>query len=305
MNDAIELAGLAKSFAGPHGPVHAVRGIDVSIGRGETVALLGPNGAGKSTMIDIVLGLSRPDNGSVSVLGLSPHEATRQGLVGAMLQSGSLIRNVTVGELLTMVTALYRTPMHLNDVIDVTGLGEIAARRTQKLSGGQAQRVRFAVALVSNPELLILDEPTEAMDVAGRRDFWELMRSFAAQGKTIIFATHYLEEADANADRLVLMAKGKIVANGPTTEIKGRVGTGQIRATLPDVPEMELAAIPSVTAVRRHGEAITLTCSNPDAAARILLQRYPALRDLEVTSAGLEDAFLRLTTTPPTPGPSA
>lgn len=305
MNAAIEATGLAKSFPIPHGEIQAVRGIDFSIGLGETVALLGPNGAGKSTTVDMMLGLSRPDRGSVSVLGVPPHEATRQGLVGAMLQGGSLIRNVTVRELLSMVAALYRAPAHLNDVIDISGLSEIAGRRTQKLSGGQTQRVRFAVALVSNPELLILDEPTEAMDVAGRRDFWDLMRRFASEGRTIVFATHYLEEADANADRVLLMADGEVVADGATTEIKGRAGTGKIQATLPAVPEKELAAIPGVTSARRRGDAITLTCSDPDSAVRALLRRYPALRDLEVTGAGLEDAFLRLTTKSATPGACA
>ena len=302
MNAAIEVAGLAKSFPSSHGVVHAVRGIDDSIGRGETVALLGPNGAGKSTTVDMVLGLSRPDRGGVSVLGVSPHEATRRGLVGAMLQGGSLIRNVTVRELLSMVAALYRAPRHLNEVIDVAGLSEIAGRRTQKLSGGQTQRVRFAVALVSNPELLILDEPTEAMDVAGRRDFWDLMRRLASEGRTIVFATHYLEEADANADRVLVMANGEVVADGATTEIKGRAGTGRIQARLPDVPEKELAAIPGVTSARRSRDTVTLTCSDPDAAARALLLRYPALRDLEVTGARLEDAFLRLTAKPSAPG---
>ena len=302
MNAAIEATGLVKSFRSSRGAVQAVRGIDIRIGRGETVALLGPNGAGKSTTIDMVLGLSRPDGGSLSVLGVSPPEATRQGLVGAMLQGGSLIRNVSVRELLSMAAALYQAPMHVHQVIELAGLSEIAGRRTQKLSGGQAQRVRFAVALLSNPELLILDEPTEAMDVAGRRDFWDLMRSFAGEGKTIVFATHYLEEADANADRVLLMAGGEVVADGPVTEIKGRAGTRKIQATLPSVPEEELAAVPGVTSARRHGDAITLTCSDPDTAARALLQRYPDLRDLEVTGTGLEEAFLRLTTMPATPG---
>jgi len=295
MSGAIEVAGLEKSFASSRGIVRAVRGVNVCVRRGETVALLGPNGAGKSTTIDMVLGLSRPDGGRVSVLGVSPREATRRGLVGAMLQSGSLIRNVTVRELLSMVAGLYKAPMGLDDVIELAGLGEVASRRTQKLSGGQVQRVRFAVALASNPELLILDEPTAAMDIAGRRAFWELMRGFADQGKTILFATHYLDEVDTNADRIILMAGGRIVADGAATEIKGRAGTSQIRATLPGTPEAELAVVPGVISARRSGQAITLTCSDPDTAARILLQRYPALRDIRVSGAGLEDAFLRLT----------
>lgn len=297
MSQAVELWGLVKSFPGANGPVRAVRGLDLSIGRGEVVALLGPNGAGKSTTIDMLLGLLRPDRGEVSVLGVSPRQAARRGLVGAMLQSGSLIRNVTVSELLSMVAALYRNPIPLAEVFEVAGLTEIAGQRTQKLSGGQAQRVRFAVALASDPELLILDEPTEALDVAGRRGFWESMRGFAAQGKTILFATHYLEEADANADRAVLMARGQIVADGATTEIKGRVGTRKIRATLPDVPESELAGLAGVVTAQRHGEAITLICSDSDAAMRAL-GNYPGLRDLEITGAGLEDAFLQLTDEP-------
>lgn len=305
MNAAIEAAGLVKSFRSAQGVVDAVRGVDVSIRRGETVALLGPNGAGKSTTIDMVLGLSSPDSGSVSVLGVRPREATRRGLVGAMLQGGSLIRNVTVRELLSMVAALYRAPADPSEVIELAGLSQIAGRRTQKLSGGQAQRVRFAVTLVSKPELLVLDEPTEAMDVAGRRDFWDLMRRFASEGKTIVFATHYLEEADDNADRVVLMANGRVVADGATTEIKNHAGTGRIQATLQAVSEKELAAVPGVTSARRRGDTITLTCSDPDAAARALLQRYPELRDLEVTSARLEDAFLRLTTKPTQPGARA
>jgi ABC-2 type transport system ATP-binding protein len=298
MSEAIRLSQLVKSFSSPKGPVRAVRGIDVTIERGETVALLGPNGAGKSTTIDMILGLLRPDAGSVSVLGASPREAVCSGLVGAMLQKGALIRNVTVREILSMVASLYRAPMGLDAMIELAGLGDIVERRTEKLSGGQVQRVRFAVALASNPELLILDEPTEAMDVAGRQAFWQLMRTFASQEKTIIFATHYLEEVDANADRVILMAQGKVVADGPTTEIKGRVGTRQIHATLPGVPEAELATLSGVTSVRRQGQAITLTCSDSDAAVQELFQRYPFVRDLEVTGAGLEDAFLRLTTDP-------
>lgn len=297
MSQAVEARGVVKSFPTANGPKHAVRGVDLSIARGEVVALLGPNGAGKSTTIDMLLGLLTPDHGEVSVLGVPPRQAARHGLVGAMLQGGSLIRNVTVSELLSMVAALYRNPIPLADVFDVAGLTEIAGQRTQKLSGGQSQRVRFAVAFVSNPELLILDEPTEALDVAGRRTFWEAMRRFSGQGKTILFATHYLEEADANADRAVLMARGQIVADGPTTEIKGRVGTRTIRATLPGVPEAELAGIAGVTTAQRHGEAITLICSDADAAMRTL-GGYPGLRDLEITAAGLEEAFLKLTGNP-------
>ena len=292
--EAVSLRSLSKSWHGPAGPIRAVRGINVSIARGETVALLGPNGAGKSTTIDMILGLVKPDDGAISVLGNSPDQAVKEGSVGAMLQTGALIRNLTVRELITMVASLYPSPMAVERVLELAGLEEAADQLTQKLSGGQTQRTRFAVALVSDPALLILDEPTVAMDVEARRVFWASMRTFAAAGTTVIFATHYLEEADAFADRVVLMAHGQIAADGPTTEIKGRVGSRQIRATLPDVKEAELAAIAGVTAVDRHGESVTLACSDSDQAIRELLQRYPLTRDIEITGAGLEDAFLHL-----------
>ncbi len=178
------------------------------------------------------------------------------------------------------------------------GSSEAANQRTQKLSGGQTQRVRFAVALVSNPDILVLDEPTVAMDVEGRREFWAIMRAFAARGKTVLFATHYLEEADANADRAILMAHGRIVADGATTEIKARVGVRTIRATLPGVEASRLAELPGVNGAERHGEAVILSCSDSDAAIRVLLGQYPAARDIEITGAGLEDAFLKLTGDP-------
>jgi ABC-2 type transport system ATP-binding protein len=295
----IELHGLVKSFHGPQGPIRAVRGVDVSIGAGETVALLGPNGAGKSTTIDMLLGLLAPDEGSVSVFGRTPSEAIAHGAVGAMLQTGALIRDLSVRELVEMMASLYPAPLDVDEVLELTGLGDIAAQRTQKLSGGQTQRVRFAVALVSNPELLVLDEPTVAMDVEARRDFWTTMREFAARGKTVLFATHYLEEADAYADRAVLMAHGRIVADGPTNEIKAMVGSRTIRATLPDFDADALAALPGVTGVERRGEAVVLSCTDSDAAIRALLAAYPAARDIEIVAAGLEQAFLELTSEDP------
>jgi len=179
--------------------------------------------------------------------------------------------------------------------LELTGLQGTAAQRTEKLSGGQAQRVRFACALVSNPDLLVLDEPTVAMDVEGRHAFWATMREFASRGTTIVFATHYLEEADDFADRAVLMAHGLVVADGPTTEIKARVGSRTIRATLPDVPDEALLALAGVATVQRRGAAITLRCADSDAAVRALLAAYPAASDLEISGAGLEEAFLELT----------
>jgi len=295
---SVELKGLAKTFRSPRGPVHAVRSVDVTIERGQTVALLGPNGAGKSTTIDMLLGLLPPDAGSASVFGRTPRDAVAAGAIGAMLQTGAVIRDVTVRELIAMMAALYPHSLDVDEVIDLVRLDEIADRRTERLSGGQTQRVRFAIALVCDPELLVLDEPTVAMDVEGRRAFWTTMREFAARGKTVVFATHYLEEADDYADRAVLMAAGRIVAAGPTTEIKARVGLRLIRATLPEPTEDQLAALPGVITAERRGDAILLRCADSDTAIRALLVQYPAARDIEITGAGLEEAFLELTADP-------
>jgi ABC-2 type transport system ATP-binding protein len=291
----VELRGLEKTYKTPRGAIHAVRGIDVTIPAGETVALLGPNGAGKSTTIDILLGLSRPDAGSIRIFGTSPAEAIARGAVGAMLQTGGLIRDLTVRELIAMIASLYPAPLGVDETLELTDIVDIADQRTQKLSGGQTQRVRFAIAIVTNADLLVLDEPTVAMDVESRKAFWETMRSFVAEGRTVVFATHYLEEADAYADRAVLMARGRVVADGPTTEIKGMVGTRTIRATLPGADLDRLAALPGVTRVEPRGEAVILTCSDSDAAIRALLAAFPGAHDVEITGAGLEEAFLALT----------
>jgi ABC-2 type transport system ATP-binding protein len=287
----IVLSRLSKSY----GAVRAVRSIDLMIAPGETVALLGPNGAGKTTTIDMVLGLTRPDSGSVTLFGMSPAQAVAAGVVGGMLQTGSLIEQLSVRELVTMVASLYPHPLGVDEVLQLTGAAGFADRQSTRLSGGQTQRVRFAIALVADPDLLLLDEPTSAMDVEARREFWTSMRAVAARGKTVIFATHYLEEADAFADRIVLLARGEIVADGPATEIKAKVGGRTIRATLPGAALAQLAALPGVTNADRHGDAVILTCADSDAALRALLGRFPGARDIEVRGSGLEEAFLALT----------
>ncbi len=291
----IRLSGLAKTYATPTGPVPAVRGIDISIPAGETVALLGPNGAGKSTTIDMLLGLLKPDAGTISIFGDTPSNAIAAGKVGAMLQAGAVLRELTVRELIGMMASLFPTPMDIDRVLDLASIREIASRRTEKLSGGQTQRVRFAVALVSDPDLLVLDEPTVGMDVGTRHAFWTTVREFAASGKTVLFATHYLEEADLYADRAILVAAGTVIADGPPTEIKAMVGSRTIRATLPDVQLEELERLDGVTSAARRGEAIVLTCSDSDLAIRELLARHPSARDIEISGAGLEEAFLHLT----------
>jgi ABC-2 type transport system ATP-binding protein len=292
---SIEAHRLYKTFRSPAGPVEAVRGVDFSIARGSTVALLGPNGAGKSTTIDMLLGLAAPDRGDVSLFGESPAAAVARGQIGAMLQTGSLIPYLSVREVVTMIAALYPSPLPVAEVLELTGIAALADRRTEKLSGGESQRARFAIALVSDPELLVLDEPTVGMDVESRRAFWVTIRELVARGKTILFATHYLEEADANADRAILMARGQVVADGPTTEIKARVGTRTIRATVAGADAHALAALPGVTGAEVHGDAVILTCSDSDAAIRALLADYARARDIEIAVAGLEEAFLDLT----------
>jgi len=300
----VELRGVAKSFRTAGTVVAAVRGIDASIALGQTVALLGPNGAGKSTTIDILLGLIRPDQGGVSVLGGPPQDAVAGGLVGAMLQVGALMRDVSARELLAMMASLYPSPLGVGETLELVGLTEIADRRSHRLSGGEAQRVRFALALVSDPAVLILDEPTVGMDVEARRAFWGSVRAFAARGKTVIFATHYLEEADAYADRVILMAHGRVVADGPTSAIRARVGRRTIRATLPGVAVADLSSMRGVTAAERRGEAVVLICSDSDAAVRALLEDHPDARDIEIAGAGLEEAFVELTGAADEPAPA-
>jgi ABC-2 type transport system ATP-binding protein len=290
----VELSNIEKSFRTPNGVVPAVRGVDLSIGAGEIVALLGPNGAGKSTTIDLLLGLGEPDAGSIRVLGGPPRSATEAGAVGVMLQTGGLLRDLSIRELVTMIAALYPAPLGVDEVLELVGITSIADRRTQKLSGGETQRTRFALALVSDPELLVLDEPTSALDVEGRHAFWTTMREFASRGKTVLFATHHLHEADLYADRAVLMAEGRVVADAPTNEIKAMAGRRTIRSTLRGVPIAALR-LPGVESVSRHGDAVILRCTDSDLALRALLDQFPGARGIEVTSAGLEQAFLALT----------
>jgi len=247
----------------------------------------------------MLLGLTAPDAGSVSLFGAPPQEAISAGAIGAMLQTGALIRDVSVRELLVMMASLYPDPLSVDDVLALVGVNEIAGRRTEKLSGGQTQRVRLAVALISDPILLVLDEPTVAMDVEGRRAFWTTMREFASRGKTVVFATHYLDEAEAYADRVVMIASGRVVADGPPTQIKARAGSRTIRAALPRADVHTLGLLPGIAAAERLGETVVLRCTDSDTALRAVLERYPEAHDIEIAGSGLEEAFLELT------GPSA
>ena len=275
---------------------------------GEIVALLGPNGAGKSTTVDLLLGLDRPDTGSARIFGLPPATACAKGRVGAMLQSGGLPGETTVGELVHLMRALYPRALPADEVLARARIADLASRRTNELSGGETQRVRFALALVPDPDLLVLDEPTAAMDVETRKTFWESMRRWADGGRTALFATHYLEEADAVADRVVVLCRGRVVADGTTAEVKALAGGRTIRCTLPETSVTDpdtatvLGSLPGVRGVSVedrsvHGQAVSLACTDSDVALRALLAGWPGTRDIEVRGAALDDAFLALTAT--------
>jgi ABC-2 type transport system ATP-binding protein len=288
---AVELTGLTKRF----GELTAVNKVDLSIAAGEVVALLGPNGAGKSTTIDMMLGLAKPDAGTATVYRRPPTQAIADGKVGAMLQSGGLLPDLTTTEIVTLAASLYRKHRPVPEVLERAGVTEFAKQRVGRLSGGQQQRVRFAMALVADPNLIVLDEPTTGLDVEARRAFWVAMREETAQGRTVLFATHYLEEADAYADRIVLMRTGSIVADGSPSHIKSLVSGRTIRATLPGADLNVLAGYPGVDSVETRGDSVLLQCSNSDAALRALVANTTA-HDIEVVAHGLEDAFIALTT---------
>ncbi|HYV77089.1 MAG TPA: ABC transporter ATP-binding protein [Streptosporangiaceae bacterium] len=288
--EAISLHGVHKNF----GTVQAVRGLDLAIGHGEVVAFLGPNGAGKTTTIDMILGLSQPTAGDVSVFGLAPRQAISRGLVSAVLQTGGLLPDMTVAETARYTASLFLGPRPVDEVLRRAGIDEIGDRLVSKCSGGEKQRLRFAMALLPDPELLILDEPTTGMDVEGRRSFWAAIREDTARGRTVLFATHYLEEADAYADRIVLIRKGEIVADGTSAQVKSLASGRTVRATLPGATEQALRAVPGADSIEVRGETVLIHSGDADKVARYLLTETGA-HDLEITSRGLEEAFLALT----------
>ena len=297
---AVALRGLTKRF----GAVTAVDGLDLTIAPGEVVAFLGPNGAGKTSTIDMVLGLSRPDGGTAEVFGREPRTAVAQGLVTAVMQSGGLLKDLTVGETVELTAALFAHTRPVAEVLDRAGLTEVAGRRVGKCSGGQQQRLRFAMALLPEPELIILDEPTTGMDVEGRREFWSAIREDAAHGRTVVFATHYLDEADAYADRIVLVSGGRVVADGTAAEIKALSAGRLVTATWLDVTAAQAASlfqVEGVEDVEQRGDTVLVRTRDSDGLARHLLTATPA-HDLQITSRGLEDAFLALTGQPSTTG---
>ncbi|MGW4276116.1 ABC transporter ATP-binding protein [Streptomyces seoulensis] len=279
-----------------YGNVRAVDGLSLALHPGETVALLGPNGAGKSTTLDLLLGLKHADGGTVSVFGTGPREAIVAGRVGAMLQSGGLMEEVTVAELVRLACDLHPKRFKVQDVMARAGVSQIADRKVNKLSGGQAQRVRFALATAGDSDLIVLDEPTTGMDVSARQAFWATMREQADQGRTVLFATHYLEEADAIADRVLVLHRGRLLADGTAAEIKAKAGARSVRFDLDGaIDETALGALPRVTSVDVSGQTVRIQSTDADATVHALygLGVYP--RNLEVAGLGLEQAFVAIT----------
>ncbi|MFH8988742.1 ABC transporter ATP-binding protein [Streptomyces sp. NPDC017940] len=295
-----------------YGEVRAVDGLTLDLYPGETVALLGPNGAGKSSTLDLLLGLRRPDSGTVRVFGTSPRDAIAAGRVGAMLQSGGLMDGVTVRELVGLACELHPRPHRVHDVLAAAGLAQIADRKVDKLSGGQEQRVRFAVATAGASDLIVLDEPTTGMDVTARQAFWATVREQADQGRAVLFATHYLEEADAVADRVLVLHRGRLLADGTAAGIKARAGIRKVsfdlldadaRGTAGPVLEQRLRKLPFLSALTvshagsAAGPGLTVRLQSTDADATVHalygLGLHP--RNLEVAGLGLEQAFVAIT----------
>ncbi|PWJ54053.1 ABC-2 type transport system ATP-binding protein [Quadrisphaera granulorum] len=290
---ALVLRGLTQRF----GNVTAVDGLDLTVQPGEVVAFLGPNGAGKTSTLDMVLGLTRPTAGMVQVCGTTPRDAVDRGWISAVMQTGGLLKDLTVAETVELTASLFASHQPLDAVMERAGIAGIAERRVGKCSGGEQQRLRFAMALLSDPRLLVLDEPTTGMDVEGRRAFWGAIQADAQKGRTVIFATHYLEEADAYADRVVLVSRGRVVADGTAAQVRAMSSGRTVRATWPGATPAEvdrLGLLDGVESVSLTGSTVTAHTTDSDALARHLLTATPC-RDLEVTARGLEDTFLALT----------
>jgi ABC-2 type transport system ATP-binding protein len=290
--EVVSLSEVSKCY----GPVRALDGIELRVRPGTTVALLGPNGAGKSTAIELLLGLLDADHGSAHLFGAAPGKAIAAGQVGAMLQDTKLMSGVSVGALLRVIRGAYPHPADLPGLIQVAGLGGLLRRRTDQLSVGESQRVRFALAACGDPQLIVLDEPTVAMDVQAREAFWGVLRGYAASGSTILFSTHYLEEADTHADRIILLRSGRIIADGSPDQVKSEAGIARtVRfRSLAGSPD-RFRQLAAVTAVHADADRITLLTADADATVWALYGLRDTITDLAITEAGLREAFLTLT----------
>ena len=278
-----------------YGSLKAVDGLSLDLRPGETTALLGPNGAGKSTSLDMLLALRKPTSGKIEMFGSDPYHAVKSGRVGAMLQSGGLMPEVTVRELVTLVTTLHPKPEPIDLTLKRAGIDKFADQRVDRLSGGQTQRVRFALAICGKSELIVLDEPTTAMDVETRRLFWDSMKAEVAEGRTLLFATHYLEEADQAADRILVINRGRLLADGTPAEIKAKAGARRITFHLDQVDEQFLLGLPGLANLEVRRDFVQLQTSDSDATLYAVLDAGLRPRDIEVTGLGLEQAFLTIT----------
>lgn len=305
--DVIETRALGKDY----GTVTAVRAVDLVVPAGQVTAVLGPNGAGKTTTIEMLLGLRRPSRGTVRVLGGDPRHAAVRGRVGAMLQDTDAPESLTVSEMVDLVAAYYPTRLRTAEVLERADLVLQADRRVTQLSGGQRQRLSFALAVAGDPDLLFLDEPTAALDVTARREFWQQVAGFAALGKTILFSTHNLAEADEFAERVVVIAAGEIVADGTPAQVK-QVVAGRTVTLRTDAPEAWLRTLPGVRGTVRTdagrpaaGDPATAVLRLQVVAAEPVLRAVfaagHAVDQLTVTDASLEDAFVHLTGHLPAP----
>lgn len=284
--------------------VVALDDLSLTLHRGQIVALLGPNGAGKSTAVKLLMGLSAPSSGTVRIFGADPRQAATRLRTGVMLQVGKAPEMLRVREHINIFRGYYPNPAPYADLVRAAGLEGIESRMFGQLSGGQKQRALFALALAGNPDLVFLDEPTVGLDIEARRGMWAEIRSLAANGKTVLLTTHYLEEADALAHRIVVINKGRVICEGTPSEVKslGAAGTGastsrtlKIIRCVTGIPSATLLAIPGVTSAERNGSLITISSTQPERSLRELLALDPNLHSLEVQSPALEDAFVALT----------
>jgi ABC-2 type transport system ATP-binding protein len=293
MNDARKVVARLDNVTKRYGNTVALDGVSLDVMEGGVVAMLGPNGAGKTTSIRLLLGLSTPTNGSAFVFGGDPHKSENRRRIGAMLQVGKVPETLKVREHLDLFRSYYPNPLSMDETIELGGLAGIENRKFGDLSGGQKQRVLFALALCGDPELLFLDEPTLGFDVEVRRAFWKQIRAYIARGRTILLTTHYLEEADALADRIVVIDHGSIVADGTPAEIKSRADGRRVRCTT-TVSVDEIRRMRGVASVVSDGERVEIITSLPEQNVKELLNRDESLSNLEVASVGLEDAFMKL-----------
>ena len=286
----VSLEGVSKSY----GEVRALRNVNFTVSAGQVVALLGPNGAGKTTAVKLLLGLMQPNSGKARVFGGDPTNPQNRMRTGAMLQVGKVPETLRVREHIDLFSSYYPSPMPLEEVLAVAGLEKLRDRKFGDLSGGQRQRTLFALAICGNPDLLFLDEPTVGLDVEARRALWEEIRRLVERGKTVLLTTHYLEEADALADRIAVINQGEIIAEGAPAEIKAQTSGKRIRCVT-SLGVASLRQIPGVTEARQDREAVEIHAREAEPVVRALLARDASLSGLEIASAGLEEAFLALT----------